>query len=38
MHLVYPKIFRKTIVFDYSWNDCKIQEKLETMAMQNFGG
>ena len=38
MHLVYPQIFCITIVFDYSWNDCKIQEKLETMAIQNFGG
>ena len=38
MHLVYPQIFCITIVFDYSWNDCKIEEKLETMAIQNFGG
>ena len=26
-----------TIVFSFSWNDCKSQEKLKTMIMQNFG-
>ena len=24
--------------FNFSWYDCNIQEKLETMVMQNFGG
>ena len=43
MHLVYlphppsPQI-RITIVFDFSWDDCNTQEKLETMVMQDFGG
>ena len=23
---------------DFSWDDCKAQDKLETMLMQNFGG
>ena len=26
------------IVFVFSWDHCKSQEKLETMLMQNFGG
>ena len=43
MHLVYPPPQKKkkiciTIVFDFSWDDCNTQEKLETMVMQNFGG
>ena len=25
------------IVFDFSWDDCKTQEKLKTMVMQNLG-
>ena len=37
MHLVYPPKFCITIVFDFSWNDCNTQEKLETMVMQNLG-
>ena len=32
-----PKTFCMTIVFSFSWNDCKSQEKLKTMVMQNFG-
>ena len=31
-----PKILHN-IVFDFSWDDCNTQEKLETMVMQNFG-
>ena len=27
-----------TIVFDFSWDDCNTEEKLETMVMQNFWG
>ena len=27
-----------SIVFVFSWDDCKSQEKLETMHMQNLGG
>ena len=27
-----------TIVFDFPWDDCNTQEKLETMVMQNIGG
>ena len=34
MHLVYPLKFCITIVFDFSWDDCNTQEKLETMVMQ----
>ena len=26
------------IVFDFSWGNCKSQEKLKTVLMQNFGG
>ena len=38
MHLVYPlKFYITIIVFDFSWDDCKTQEKLEKMVMQNFG-
>lgn len=44
MHLVYPlpppphqKKFI-TIVFDLSWDDCKIQEKLETLVLKIGGG
>ena len=32
-----PKILH-TIVFDFSWDDCNTQEKLETIVLQNFGG
>ena len=35
MHLVYRPKFCITIVFDFSWDDCNTQEKLETMVMQN---
>ena len=27
-----------TIVFDFSWDDCYTQEKLEIMIIQNLGG
>ena len=36
IHLVYPPKFCRSIVFKFSWEDCKSQEKLETMLMQNF--
>ena len=32
-----PK-FCISIVFVFSWDHCKSQEKLETMLMQNLGG
>ena len=45
MHLVSPlppppPIKKKfiTIVFDLSWDDCKIQEKLETLVLKIGGG
>ena len=38
MHLVYPLKVCIAIVFYFTWDDCNIQEKLETSAMQNFGG
>ena len=42
MHLSYPDPtptkFCITIVFDFSWDDCNIQEKLDTMVMQSFKG
>ena len=34
MHLVYPLKFCNSILFDFSWDDCNTQEKLETMVMQ----
>ena len=34
MHLVYPPKICITILFDFSWDDCNTQEKLETMVMQ----
>ena len=27
-----------TVVFNFSWDDCVTQEKLETIVMQNLGG
>ena len=27
-----------TVVFNFYWDDCVTQEKLETIVMQNFGG
>ena len=36
MYPVYPAKLCITIVFDFSWDDCNIQEKLETMVMQFF--
>ena len=45
MHLVYPlppppPIKKKfiTTVFDLSWDDCNIQEKLETLVLKIGGG
>ena len=37
MKLVYQPEFCVTIVFDFSWDDCNTQEKLETVVMQNYG-
>ena len=35
-HLAYPQKFcRRSIVFKFSRKDCKSQEKVETMLMQN---
>ena len=33
MHPVYYPKFCITIVFDFSWDDCNTQGKLETMVM-----
>ena len=38
MHLVYPPKICITILFDFSWDDCNTEEKLETMVMQIWGG
>ena len=48
MHLVYPpppppppppsKKNFITIVFDFSWDDCNIQDKLETLVLKIGGG
>ena len=43
LDLVYPSPPQKkhvciSIVFKLSWDDCKFQENLETMLMQNFWG
>ena len=35
---VYPLKFCIRLVFVFSWDHCKSQEKLETMLMQNLGG
>ena len=37
LFVVLPK-FCITFVFNFSWGDCKSQEKLKTMLIQNFGG
>ena len=29
---------KKTIVLDFSWDDCNAQKKLETTVTQNFRG
>ena len=33
-----PYKFCLTIVFDFSWDDCNTQKKLETMVMEKLGG
>ena len=33
-----PYKFCLTIVFDFSWDDCNTQKKLETMVMDKLGG
>ena len=39
MHLVEPSPkFCITIAFNFSWDDCNIQEKLKAMVMQKSGG
>ena len=38
MHHVNPPKICITIVFNVSWDDCKTEEKLETMVMKDFGG
>ena len=37
MHLIYSTKFCRSIVLDFSWDDCYTQEKLETVVMQNSG-
>ena len=40
MHLIYPQPPHKfclTIVFDFSWDDCNTQKKLETMVVEKLG-
>ena len=32
-----PHKFSLTIVFDFSWDDCNTQKKLETMVMEKLG-
>ena len=36
MHVIYPPKFYITIVFNFSWDDCNTQEKLETIVMHFF--
>ena len=36
MNFIYPPKFCIGVVFDFSWDHCNTQEKLETMVMQNF--
>ena len=38
MHFVYPQKFCLSIVFSFSLDDCKSQEKLKTMLKQIFLG
>ena len=38
MHLVHPPQFCITIAFDFSWDDCNTQRKLEIIVMHNFSG
>ena len=42
MHFIYPppppSKFCISIVFDFFWDHCNTQEKLETSVMQNFCG
>ena len=33
----FPPNICTTIVFNFSWDDCNTQERLETVAMQKFG-
>ena len=37
MHFVYLPIFCMCIVFDFSWDHCNAEEKLESMIMQSYG-
>ena len=37
MLLVYPQNFGITIIYDFSWDDCITQEKLETMVLGFWG-
>ena len=40
MHLICPPKFCITIIFNFSWDGCNLQEKWKTTwkVMQNFGG
>ena len=35
---IYPPKFCISIVFVFSWDHCRSEEKLETMLLQNIGG
>ena len=37
MHFIYLPIFCICIVFDFSWDHCNAEEKLESMIMQSYG-
>ena len=37
MHFIYLPIFCMCIVFDFSWDHCNAEEKLESMIMQSYG-
>ena len=37
MHLICPPKFCISIVFNFCWDSCNIQEKWKTKVMQNFG-
>ena len=37
MHFIYLPIFCMCIVFDFSWDHCNAEEKLESMIIQSYG-
>ena len=36
-HLFYPTKRYVAVVFDFSWDDCNTQKKLETMVVEKLG-